>query len=551
MKQSTIIKYGYILMAVLGVAAILAVTFMLRSTSEVRSVQNARLESFTAAEQLRGGSALLTNTVRGYVVTGDRNWLNQYWAEINETKSRDKAIQSLTEMGTPAEELALIEQAGTNSTGLVLAETRAQRLTLEATGVAQADMPPAVAEYQLIPADRALDAAEKRQLATTIVFGRDYLKAVDEIMAPINQFNEQMSTRVTDNVASAQRSQTIAEMSLFAVVLLLLAALGSFLFIMNSKVGRVLTGYARTLSERDPYDLTVVLDPDGVEETQVVAEAFNAQQASLADVLRSIEGNTVDLEQTATRLAANSDQFASSASQTSRSASNASNAATEVSGNVDSVAAGTEEMNASIREIASAAARASEVAMEAVRSAEATSATVAELSESSIRIGEVMKSITSIAEQTNLLALNATIEAARAGEAGKGFAVVANEVKDLAQQSAGATEDISEKVLSIQGDAAATSQALAEITEVIARINETQSTIASAVEEQTATTNEMSRSVQDAASGARGIADTIRGVANLAGQGSEAAGVTRTEVTTLTDLANQMSNSVRRFKFNA
>ncbi|MDO5698078.1 MAG: methyl-accepting chemotaxis protein [Dermatophilus congolensis] len=551
MKQSTLIKYGYILMAVLAVAAILAVTFMVRATNSATDAQDTRLASINAAEQLRGGSGHLTDTVRGYVVTGDRNWLNQYWTEINETKSRDRAIQTLTEMGTPAEELALIEQAGKNSTGLVAAETRAQRLTLEATGVAQADMPPAVAEYQLIPADRALEPAEQRALATTLVYGRDYLAAVDEIMAPINQFNESMTARVQADVDSAQDAQLLSEIALSIVVAMLLAALGAFLFIMNTKVGRVLTNYARTLTERDPYDLTVSLEPDGVQETQVVAEAFNAQQVSLADVLRSIEGNTVDLEQAATRLAANSDQFASSAAQTSQSASNASNAATEVSGNVDSVAAGTEEMNASIREIASAAARASEVAMEAVRSAEATSATVAELSESSIRIGEVMKSITSIAEQTNLLALNATIEAARAGEAGKGFAVVANEVKDLAQQSAGATEDISEKVLSIQGDAAATSQALAEITEVIARINETQSTIASAVEEQTATTNEMSRSVQDAASGARGIAETIRGVANLAGQGSEAAGVTRTEVTTLTDLANQMSASVRRFKINA
>ena len=550
MKQSTLIKYGYIVMAVLAIVTVIAVTFMFRA-SGTKTAQDTQMRSLAAAAQMSGGSARLTSTVRGYVVTGDRDWLNQYWTEVNETKSRDKAIETLVQLGTPQSELDLIDQAGKNSAGLVTAETRAQRLVLDASGVAPSDMPPAVAEYQPIASDRALDAAEKRQLAQTIVFGRDYLSAVEQIMAPVDQFNQDMTARVSADVSAAESAQRTAELAVTAVAIILLLVLGAFLFVMNSKVGRVLTGYARTLSERDPYDLTVQLQPDGVEETQVVAEAFNAQQSSLAEVLRSIEENTEDLEKAAQRLASNSDEFADSAGQTSRSATDASHAAGEVSGNVDSVAAGTEEMNASIQEIASAAARASEVAMEAVRSAEATSATVAELSESSIRIGEVMKSITSIAEQTNLLALNATIEAARAGEAGKGFAVVANEVKDLAQQSASATEDISEKVLSIQGDAAATSQALAEITEVIARINETQATIASAVEEQTATTNEMSRSVQDAASGARGIADTIRGVAGLAGKGSEAATVTRTEVSSLSDLANKMSASVRRFKVRA
>ena len=534
MKQSTLIKYGYIVMAVLAIVTVIAVTFMFRASGDTKTAQDTQMRSLAAAAQMSGGSARLTSTVRGYVVTGDRDWLNQYWTEVNETKSRDKAIETLVQLGTPQSELDLIDQAGKNSAGLVTAETRAQRLVLDASGVAPSDMPPAVAEYQPIASDRALDAAEKRQLAQTIVFGRDYLSAVEQIMAPVDQFNQDMTARVSVDVSAAESAQRTAELAVTAVAIILLLVLGAFLFVMNSKVGRVLTGYARTLSERDPYDLTVQLQPDGVEETQVVAEAFNAQQSSLAEVLRSIEENTEDLEKAAQRLASNSDEFADSAGQTSRSATDASHAAGEVSGNVDSVAAGTEEMNASIQEIASA-----------------TSATVAELSESSIRIGEVMKSITSIAEQTNLLALNATIEAARAGEAGKGFAVVANEVKDLAQQSASATEDISEKVLSIQGDAAATSQALAEITEVIARINETQATIASAVEEQTATTNEMSRSVQDAASGARGIADTIRGVAGLAGKGSEAATVTRTEVSSLSDLANKMSASVRRFKVRA
>ena len=143
---------------------------------------------------------------------------------------------------------------------------------------------------------------------------------------------------------------------------------------------------------------------------------------------------------------------------------------------MQTVASGTEEMTASIREIAKNAQDAAGVAASAVQVADQTNATVAKLGESSAQIGDVIKSITSIAEQTNLLALNATIEAARAGEAGKGFAVVANEVKDLAQETANATEDISHRVEQIQIDTEAAVSAISEISAIIARINDTQST---------------------------------------------------------------------------
>ncbi|WP_308442113.1 methyl-accepting chemotaxis protein, partial [Planosporangium flavigriseum] len=143
--------------------------------------------------------------------------------------------------------------------------------------------------------------------------------------------------------------------------------------------------------------------------------------------------------------------------------------------------------------------------MTAVSGAETATATVGRLGESSVEIGNVVKMITSIAEQTNLLALNATIEAARAGEAGKGFAVVATEVKDLAQETAKATEDISRRVQSIQTDSTAAVEAIAHIAEVIGQINSFQETIASAVEEQSATTSEMSRNVAEAATGATEI----------------------------------------------
>ena len=200
----------------------------------------------------------------------------------------------------------------------------------------------------------------------------------------------------------------------------------------------------------------------------------------------------------------------------------ASKAADDVAANIQTVAAGTEEMTTSIREIARSANDAAGVAAQAVHVADTTNSTVAKLGESSVEIGNVVKTITSIAEQTNLLALNATIEAARAGEAGKGFAVVAGEVKELAQETGKATEDIGRRVEAIQLDTEAAVAAITQISSIISQINDSQSTIASAVEEQTATTNEMGRNVTEAATGAASIAGNIRDAVRAADSSSGA-----------------------------
>jgi methyl-accepting chemotaxis protein len=174
---------------------------------------------------------------------------------------------------------------------------------------------------------------------------------------------------------------------------------------------------------------------------------------------------------------------------------------------------------------------------------------VTRLGESSREIGDVVKVITSIAEQTNLLALNATIEAARAGEAGKGFAVVANEVKELAQETAKATEDIARRVEAIQQDTTGAVSAIGRISEVIGQINDYQLTIASAVEEQTATTNEMSRSVGEAADGSGQIATNIGGVSGAADATNQALGQTRTAVDELARMATELRTAVSRFTY--
>jgi len=296
-------------------------------------------------------------------------------------------------------------------------------------------------------------------------------------------------------------------------------------------------------------DFTSFIETDHPGDHATTKASINAVVEKVGSALRMIQEQADSLDSASGELNGVSQTMAGTAEETSAQANVVSAAADEVSKNVQTVAAGAEQMSASIREIAGNASQGATVANSAVDVANATNETISKLGESSAEIGQVIKVITSIAQQTNLLALNATIEAARAGEAGKGFAVVANEVKELAKETAKATEDISQKIETIQGDTQSAVSAIGEISEIINQINDIQNTIASAVEEQTATTNEIGKNVTEAAQGTSEIAENITTVATAAQDTTEGATNTQKSASELSDMATELKTVIAQFKF--
>ena len=278
------------------------------------------------------------------------------------------------------------------------------------------------------------------------------------------------------------------------------------------------------------------------ERKTVMARIADQFEHSIGGVIRGTAAAADELQNSASSMS-------EIAEDTTGQSAKVAAAAEQTASNVQTVAASAEELSSSIKEIARQVTQSTSIAQNAVEQATRTETMVEKLVYATQKIGEVMALIQTIAGQTNLLALNATIEAARAGEAGKGFAVVANEVKELAKETAKATEDISRKIESIQVDTKGAVEAIGTITKIITQVNDISNSIASAVEEQNATTNEMSRNVTEAARGASEIAKNIAGVAEAAQSTSHGAGDSQRAAQTLTAMSTELRELVAQFKY--
>jgi methyl-accepting chemotaxis protein len=291
-------------------------------------------------------------------------------------------------------------------------------------------------------------------------------------------------------------------------------------------------------------DLEVRGDPEAINrDFRAVIEGMNSIIDAFAAV-PAIQDCAKALASSSAELMAVSEQLATSADETASQAAVVSTASEQVSRNVHTLAMGAEEMDASIKEITKSACDAAKIATTGVKVAETTNVRVAQLGESSVEIGKIVKVITSIAEQTNLLALNATIEAARAGDAGKGFAVVANEVKDLAKETAQATEEIGRRVEAIQADTRSAVESIARINEIIHEINDLQNTIASAVKEQSVTSGEIGRNIAEVAAGSVEISKNFTVVAKTASGAASGASDTKKTAAELARMAGELERLV-------
>lgn len=339
--------------------------------------------------------------------------------------------------------------------------------------------------------------------------------------------------------------------SMIAIVFSLFVVGAVMLFLASRIVSRPVSRLVERFGDiaDGEGDLTRSVEVESHDEMGMLGKLFNRFVGGIREDISSVAGLSETVVGTSDQLSGLSEQIASATEETSSQAGMVSAAAEQVSKNVQSVATASEEMSASIREIARSAIDAARVGGEAVEIASETADRFGRLTSSGETIARIVEVIRSIADQTNLLALNATIEAARAGEAGKGFAVVAAEVKKLAKQTAEATEEIEGNITSIRHLTGDAGEAIGRVTEIINRINDIQTVIASAVEEQSATTAEIGQNVSEAARGVDDIAQSIAAFAEVAQDTATGASSIQQAAESLAETAAQLKSIVGRFKY--
>ncbi len=475
-------------------------------------------------------------------------------AQLSAIQSADTAHDSLLAQvelilrTAPDQIQAVAIELDSNATELVDNLGGSHQTSTDANTVKLVEAAQQDAQLAASTARAVMTAAEKDQAAAQKLFAA-HLATFDSLNSRIDQLTKLSEDHIAATQKDAENTQRTASIllllaGLVAVVLLVLIAI----WVTRSITGPVRQALA-ALDKVADGDLTARLNVSSTDEVADMARSLNKALDAIGGVVTTIAGSADQLAVASTQLSEVNRQIAITAEETSTQAGIVASAAEQISQSVRNVATSTDEMGSSIGEIARNSHQAAVVAENAVTVADSANSTVEKLGTSSTAIGEIVDLISGIAEQTNLLALNATIEAARAGEAGRGFAVVAAEVKELAQETARATREISQRIGEIQLDTNQAVSAIGDIRLVIGQINDFQTTIAASVEQQSSVTNGITQGVGQAATGSDEIAANIASVAQAAE--TTAVSVTETErsVTEIARMSDDLRQLVGQFRY--
>jgi methyl-accepting chemotaxis protein len=511
---------------------------------------------------IMGAAGLLSvGLVTGFAVrnASDQAAANEEIAEVSEAMSdqwnadmmhdalRADVMSALYATSAAMRETLAVDEVADHGQTMLEMYDAAAKLAPPSLGADYAAIRAAAAGYTESAAALVSTAATDHRSAVRQLPG--FLTVYSDLEEKLGGLDERMYAEVKS--AAERGADASASSNRFIVLAALLAALITVTAcaLTVRALRRPLRGMLEALRALARRDLTVRAPVLKADELGQMATALNEAATALQQTVSATADRVVVLTGASAELQALAGTLDQSAEQTSAQARSADSSAEHVSGSVSDMMAATEQLSASIREIAKQTSSAAATTNEATTSANRTAQEVAKLSEASREVGDIVRMITNIAEQTNLLALNASIEAARAGHAGKGFAVVATEVKDLAQETAQATADITAKILAIQEMTTSTAAAIEEITEVITRIDDGQRTIAAAVEQQSATTDQLARNVGSVSTAASEISGTVSHISSSSAHTAEGANTTRNSADLVGGATNEIRTLIGEFRY--